>query len=315
MRILILSNAATPRARQAVPALRDALPESSRVEHLVSDTAAAADAPLTAERWQPDDLLVINGGDGSVQHALSVLLANHPAAQLPQIACLPGGSTNMTAYDLNRHRGMAECLTTLRRLTASPAAVAPEPRPVVRVTARGTARCGLFFGAGSIVEGVKYFQERLRGAGGRHELAAGAALARTAWGIARRERTFAEPLAATVRAASFWPTESALSLRLVFATTLNRLFLGIRPYWGAGDGALKITAVERRAPGFLGRLPRLLRGRPDVAMTPANGYHSGRVADLDLAFRGSYTLDGELFPAAGDKMRVCATEPVRFVPL
>jgi len=315
MKTVILSNAATPRARRAVPALRDALPESAGVDHLVSDDAAAADALLAGERWQADDLLVINGGDGSVQRALSVLLASGSAASLPRIACLPGGSTNMTAYDLNRHRRMAECLTTLRRLAATPAAVPPQARPVVRVQAGATAHCGLFFGAGTIVQGVEYFQERLRGDGGRHELAAGAALARTVWGIARSEPPFAAPLTATVCAAPLWPEATALSLRLAFATTLDRLFLGIRPYWGDGDGALKVTAVERRAPGFVRRLPRLLRGRPDSAMTRSNGYHSGRSSALDLGFRGSYTLDGELFPAAGDRMRVSATEPVRFVPL
>lgn len=315
MRILVLSNAATPRARRAVPGLRDALPESTNVRHLVSDDAAAADALLAAERWQGDDLLVINGGDGSVQHALTVLLGQRAAAALPRIACLPGGSTNMTAYDLNRHRRMRDCLATLRRLAAAPAAAAPEPRPVVRVSTSGTAHCGLFFGAGTIVQGVEYFQERLRGAGGRHELAAGAALARTVWGIARGEPPFSAPLAATLCGPPLWPEESTLSLRLAFATTLDRLFLGMRPYWGDAAGPLKVTAVERRAPGFVRRLPRLLRGRPDATMTRANGYHSGRAAALHLTFRGSYTLDGELFPAAGDRMRVCATEPVRFEPL
>jgi len=315
MKTLVVSNAATPRARRAVPALRDALPESACVRHLVSDQAGAADALLGGEPWQAEDLLVINGGDGSVQHALTVLLARGPGAPLPRIACLPGGSTNMTAYDLNRHRRMADCLATLRRLAATPTAVPPQARPVVRVTAGATARCGLFFGAGTIVQGVEYFQARLRGAGGRNELAAGAALARTVWGIARGEPPFAAPLTATVCGAPLWPEATALSLRLAFATTLDRLFLGIRPYWGDGDGALKVTAVERRAPGFVGRLPRLLRGRPDDAMTRANGYHSGRLGELSLTFRGSYTLDGELFPAAGDRMRVSATEPVRFVLL
>jgi len=315
MKTLILSNAATPRARRAVPALRDALPESAGVRHLVSDDAAAADALLAGQHWQPDDLLVINGGDGSVQRALTVLLADPAAAPLPRIACLPGGSTNMTAYDLNRHRRMGDCLASLRRLVPAPAAAAPAPRPVVRVTTRSTAQCGLFFGAGTIVQGVEYFQERPRAAGGRHELAAGAALARTVWGIARGEPPFSKPLAATLCGPPLWPEVTTLCLRLVLATTLDRLFLGIRPYWGDAAEPLKVTAVERRAPGFLRRLPRLLGGRPDPSMTAANGYHSGRAAALHLTFRGSYTLDGELFPAADDRMRVCATEPVRFEPL
>ncbi len=317
MTIVALSNAATPRARRAVPALRDALPESPSVRHHVSETADTADAVIAGTDWRPDDLLVINGGDGSVQRALTLLLDARGADRLPRIACLPGGSTNMTAFDINDHRRYRDCLVSLRRLAANPDALPDAPRPVVRVASPSLtpAPCGLFFGAGTIVDGVEYFQTRLRGNGGRHELTAGAALVRTLWGVARGEPPFDAPLAATVSAPPLWPEATALSLRLLLATTLDRLFLGIRAYWGEGPGALKATAVEARAPGFLRRMPRLLRGAPDPGMVPAAGYHSGRVAELCLTFSGSFTLDGELFPGSGDRMRVGATDPVRFVPL
>lgn len=317
MTIVALSNAATPRARRAVPELRDALPESPSVRHHVSDTAEAADAVIAGTDWRPGDVLVINGGDGSVQRALTLLLHTRDAAALPRIACLPGGSTNMTAFDLNEHRRYRDCLVSLRRLAANPEALPEAPRPVVRVESPGLAPapCGLFFGAGTIVQGVEYFQTRLRGDGGRHELTAGAALARTLWGVARSEPPFDAPLAATVSAPPLWPQETPLSLRLLLATTLDRLFLGIRAYWGDGPGRLRTTAVEARAPGFLRRMPRLLRGAPDPDMVPAAGYHSGRVDALCLTFDGSFTLDGELFAGSGDRMRVGATDPVRFLPL
>jgi hypothetical protein len=133
--------------------------------------------------------------------------------------------------------------------------------------------------------------------------------------VARGEPPFDTPLTATVSAPPLWPRDTQMSLRLLLATTLDRLFLGIRAYWGDGPGALKTTAVEARAPGFVRRMPRLLRGAPDPDMTPAAGYHSGRVTAVCLTFHGSFTLDGELFPCSGDRMRVGATDPVRFVPL
>jgi hypothetical protein len=189
----------------------------------------------------------------------------------------------------------------------------------------GSARYGLFFGIGTIVQGIEYFHERVRHRGGGHELGAGAALVRTLWGIARHQPPFSHPLEVRMQAAALLSPDSAacrphqqvdvLSVRLLLATTLDRLFLGMRPYWGAGAGALKTTLVERRAPAFVTRVPRLLRGRPDRSMTPQLGYHSGRTEGLTLTFDGSYTLDGELFGNAGDTIDISATEPVRFLPL
>jgi hypothetical protein len=274
------------------------------------------DALVGHDGWRPDDLLVINGGDGSVQHALTVLLAHCPPERLPRLACLPGGTTNMTAHDLNAHRRFGQCAETLRRAVAGQLPAAP--RRVVRVQAdTGPARCGLFFGIGTIVQGIEYFQARIRHNGGAHELGAGAALVRTLWGIARHQPPFAQPLTVRLLAGGneAFAAAGPLSVRLLLATTLDRLFLGMRPYWGSGPGALKATLVESRAPAFVTRVPRLLRGRPDRHMTARLGYHSARLDALTLTFAGSYTLDGELFGHADDTMGVSATVPLRFLPL
>lgn len=327
MRTLVVSNAGTPRARRWIPAVRDALPEGDALHHHVTETVADLDALIGHDRWAGDELLVVNGGDGSVQHALTLLARHCAEARWPAIACLPGGSTNMTAYDLNRVRRYRDCLSALATLLRTGACLPLVPRPVVRVNAAGestTPTCGLFFGIGTIVQGVEYFHTRMKArlqGGGRHEAAAGVALVRALWGIARRQPPFDTPLAARVDAPELGLRQGAteetepVSLRLLFATTLDRLFLGMRPYWGSGPGALKTTLVEADAERFLGRIPRLLRGRPDAGMTIANGYRSSRLNRLTLRFQGSYTLDGELFASPDDRMVVSATRPVRFLSL
>ena len=45
------------------------------------------------------DLLVIAGGDGTVQAVLNHLFTAHPPADWPILAIIPGGTTNMTALD------------------------------------------------------------------------------------------------------------------------------------------------------------------------------------------------------------------------
>lgn len=323
MKILVLSNPGAARARRGIPALREALPASDGVAHHVTEDPAALPALLCHDRWEPDDLLVLNGGDGTVQHALTLLLAGCPTPRLPRLACLPGGTTNMTAFDLNAHRRFAPCLETLRQAARPGAGPMPAPRSVVRVSAPGGAaggRCGLFFGAGTIVQGIEYFHARIRRNGGGHEMGAGAALLRALWGIARQQPPFDAPLAVALRAPELLPGQGCgprpVAVRLLLVTTLDRLFLGIRPYWGAGPGALKATLVDHAAHRLVRRMPRLLRGRPDATMTPAFGYHSARLDRLSLRFRGSFTLDGELFAADPQEVvDVSATERVKFLPL
>jgi diacylglycerol kinase (ATP) len=308
LNVLVLSNFAAARAGRHLDALRAALPESDRVRHHLTRRGAELDALVAHDRWRPGDLLVINGGDGSVQHTLTRLLAHCPPERLPRVACLPGGTTNMTAYDINRQRRFRSCLDTLAGSLDGGDTVA---RRLVQVNGQDSgagAVCGFFFGLGTIVQGIEYFHARVRPRGGGHELGTGVAVLRTAWGMARKQPPFAEPMAVAVDGAPW-------SVRLLLATTLDRLLLGARPFWGNGTGMLKATAVEARAPGFLRRLPRLLRGRADAGMTPEQGWHSSRTDALELAFDGPFTLDGELFRNRGATMRVSTTAEIRFIPL
>jgi diacylglycerol kinase (ATP) len=332
LRVLVITNVAAARARRHLPALRQALPESTSVRHCVTEQAAELGRLVGHDRWQPADLLVINGGDGSVQHVLTELLDRCPPGRLPRIACLPGGTTNMTAFDINEHRGFRACVETLVRAAGQVPGVTysagTAPRPVVRVfwddDPSQRPRYGLFFGMGTIVQGIEYFHERVRPSGGGHELGAGVAMARAVWGIVRKQPPFAEPLHVELRAPGSTSAPACwemLAVRLLLVTALDRLFLGMRPYWDAapadGDraGFLKGTWVESGATRFLLSMPRLLRGRPDGAMQPRHGYHSGRFDRLGLRFHGSFTLDGELIASSGDTITVHASAPVRFVPL
>ena len=64
---------------------------------------------------------------------MTELLAKTPAAALPKVAVLPGGSTNMSAADINEHRGFRQCAVRLHSILQG----APQPlaqcRPLVSV--------------------------------------------------------------------------------------------------------------------------------------------------------------------------------------
>lgn len=334
MNVLVISNPRTRRARRRLASLQQALPATATLQHRVTRDLQEATALVATTPWQRTDTLVLNGGDGTAQRLLTALLGSCQRERRPRIALLPGGTTNMTAFDLNRHRGYGRCLGALRRALGE-ATPATCERALVHVGLPGADQYGFFFGAGTIVQGIEYFHERIQPGGGRHELGAGLALLRTAWGIARRQPPFAEPLQLSLRAASLAaaarqgadddpkaplqaPSQAPwhpLAARLCLVTSLRRLFLGIRPYWNNTDEPLRGTLVEAHARAFLRSLPRLLRGRPGSSLTPPRGYHSTGLSALELRFRGPFTLDGELFSSDGDTIRIRSSEPLRFLIL
>ncbi len=326
MTVLVVSNPRTARARRRLADLRGIVSGPEDLQHHVTDDVSEATAVMAGRDWQPDDLLVINGGDGTAQHLLTVLLRRCTPQRAPAIAVLPGGTTNMTAFDINSHRRYADCLRQLQSALTKPDPEGMCRRPLVRVSLPSGDQYGFFFGIGTIVQGIEFFHKRIRPGGGRHELGAGLALLRTLWGIARHQPPFAEPLSLQMASrnlaqaaamtqgmvANHW---EEVAIRLCLVTALDRLFLGMRPYWSCAGQPLHATLVEADAQRFIRSMPRLLTGRPGPAMTPACGFHSTGLRSLRLRFHGPMTLDGELFSNDGDIIGIDATEPLRFLPL
>ena len=213
-------------------------------------------------------LLVLAGGDGTVQRTLTEALEQTPASALPPIAVLPGGRTNMSAADLNRHRRFTQCAKSLDAMldaTLPPA----KPRPLIRVDQDNNRQYGWFFGIGAVCFGVAHWKSERPGS------QLGTTL-RTAWSSAKgyldtnRQQT--------VR----WNGETRQVFAMI-ATSLNRLLFGCRPYWGNGGG-MHNTWVFAEARGRVRRSLRLLRG--DASLGGLPGYSSGDRAELELEFDG-----------------------------
>lgn len=265
--------------------------------------AAAADAALRAAAPGPHDLLVVDGGDGSVQRALSVLVADGAAAgTLPALALLPSGSTNMTASSVSGRVGRWRALQALERSLLQPGhAFLRRIEAVLVVDDAGQRRAGFFVGAGLVVDGIRYWQERIRARGAADEWTTAVAAIRAIAGVVRGEARFAQ--APTVAIDGGAPR----ALRMLLATTLERLLLGARPFQGGGNGPLRLTTVDASPGSVAAALPVLLRGRaPDAA----SGCTSRRVHAVDFAFHGVYTIDGELFDC-GNALRLAAFGPLR----
>ena len=100
----------------------------------------------------------------------------------------------------------------------------------------------------------------------------------------------------------------------MMATTLDRLFLRMNPFWGEGKGGVRFTAISSQVERFARATPSLLRGAPPAFATPENGYVSARPDRTDLRFGCGFTVDGEIFePQPDESVVVEADERIQFV--
>ena len=103
-------------------------------------------------------LLVINGGDGTVQRVLTELLERPMFERLPSIAILPRGMANMTAGDIGlRGRSAAALRQLLERTRKGDLGQSMVRRSILRVENIRDwppQRC-LFFGAGAIYDAIE----------------------------------------------------------------------------------------------------------------------------------------------------------------
>jgi len=292
--------------------LRAQLAVHRGIQHI--ETASLDDLPAAVETLLADgvELLGINGGDGTVHAVLTALLRASAGQPLPSIALLPGGTTSMSARGVNGGAvPFDRALDTL--LTAANSASTGQARHLLKIHAAGSdAQLGLSLGMGAIVSGVEYCHERIYSLGLRDEWAAGAALLRAGWGIARREPVFADgvPLDLDIDG-----ERHSAKASIFLVTVLDELILGIRPFWGDGEDPLRITLVREHAARFLRSFPDFLRGRAHPHLTEAAGYLSRRGSHVEIRSQGPYTIDGEIYHSKTGEIRVDAFGPVTMIPL
>ena len=251
-------------------------------------------------------VIAVNGGDGTVQAVLTSMLSA-PAGPLPVVAVLAGGTTNTTARNVGY--GEAPLAALERVLTASARGVlagSVERHRVLRADFEGSSQYGMMFGAGAVYHGIVFARDQLAARGVRGQFGAGLALATFLMkAIRRQDSPLSRPLEAGVIADGVpLPQESYVGM---LASTMDRQFLGLNPYWGVGPGSMRFSAM-RHPPRHLARaLVPILRGRSSRWLDPEFGYRSLNADEVTIEFAGGFTLDGELFAPARRARRVALT--------
>jgi len=315
----LISNPNSGRNRKHLRAIERIVANHPRVHHCPTPGAADIPAALSMLAEHSVAVLAINGGDGTVARVLTHLLEDAPFERLPLIALLPGGTTNMNAGDVGLRGGLASAVQRLCRWADDDRCKGSLlRRAILRVNpgAGQPVAYGMFFGAGAIIHGIEYCRARIHTKGVANEIGPGLAMARTMWGIAMADRRFARPVSISVAFGNA-PPEPAEDILILLVSSLERLFLGMRPYWGKENEPLHVSMIRAGAEHLLRNLPALLRGKPGRHTGVAAGYRSRNVGRISLTLDGPYTLDGEMYQASRKAGPVIITDggPVTFIRL
>jgi hypothetical protein len=281
--------------------VRELLQDHPQVANFDEDTVDGMVRAVEQMVERETEIIVINGGDGTVQAVLTALF-NTPADALPLVAVLPGGTTNTTSHNVGFGK---RALPSLQRILSEarhgrvPGRV--ERRAVLCVERNGDRRYAMMFGAGGIYHGILLARGPIESTGLRGELGASLALATFLWKVVSGSGgTLFPALEAEIRVdGELVPHEPYLG---VIGSTMDRTILGLHTYWGVGDGPVRFTSLRCAPRHLAGALVSIVRGVQRPYMRPELGYRSVNADEVRLAFNSGYTLDGELF-AAGDDGR------------
>lgn len=311
----LISNPRSAKNRRGLSAIERAA-EDAGIEHRVLGDMTELRPALRGLAAEGVGLLAVNGGDGTLQAVLTVVLEDRPFDSQPLLAVLPQGMTNMSAADVGLRGKPESSLAKLAGLWRSGGArQAVVSRHVLRLEniPDTPVQRGMFFGAGGIIRAIDYCKAKVH----PWQIGADWASALTLIGLlgswmlsgGRSEVITGQTVVVGLDNAA----ESRQELLLVLATTLDKLVLKSRPFWHQKEEPVRYTAIAYPPERLLRSARKVLYGGNERDL-PAPCYTSRGAHSLRLGFEGLFTLDGQMFQAPTDgPLVVSAPDRVDFV--
>jgi hypothetical protein len=319
--VALLSNPRSTGNLSLLPRVRAFCAEHKDIFHYeVEDVAQIGQALRTIALVRPK-VLVINGGDGTVQAALTELYqGGHFCGNPPPVAVLPNGKTNLIAHDLGADGDpivALERVLDLVRTDMMPHIVSRELISLTSGLPGGKPVLGMFLGGAGLADTILYCRHKIYPLGLPNWMAHGLTflMGLASVIIGRSSRLLPAkwaPLTVTVRKSGVRTGKFAL----VMVTTLERLLLnGSMNAAGQRGGAMQLLVVERNLFSVLGALVAAVRGK--LGLQALNGVHLERGDEIRIeGDRSSVILDGEMFEANVDRPIILRpTLPMPFLRL
>jgi len=319
-RIALLSNPKSTGNLAQLPRIREYCDSHPDVFHYeVEQASQIGDAMRIIARVQPC-VLVINGGDGTVQAALTELYnGGHFGDSPPPVAVLPSGKTNLIALDLGARGDAVDTLERLIELARSDdLARYTVPRELIALRRPGSGErpvIGMFLGGAGLAETMLYCRHKIYPLGLPNSVShAITALAYIAQLILKLKASFLPPPA--TKTDLVMPERATISGRFAFlaVTTLNKMLLS-QEFGGLGSGPLKVLAIDESPSSVLRVLLTGLTG--GYKGKKMRGVHFEEVDEVTIEGERSHLiLDGETFHAEnGSPVHLMPAPPLSFVKL
>ena len=249
-------------------------------------------APLLAEYLSEGlDLIIVIGGDGTLQAAVTLLATTYQSASPPPILMLGGGRTNYTAAHLGTQ---SRPETMIDRALSSPGMFRLINQASLAISQRGHESVFGFFMGGALVDHVIRDCHTYRATGrGRLRQGRYSTIFRVTQlgllGILHKVG-YQSPMM-HLKAEGIGKLSGRV--RLLVATTLDKEQVTVHPYLVKQDAPVKITAITRDAIGFWRHLLKILKGRSHPSLVPKNGYFSGASHEVSVTGLGPICVDGQ----------------------
>jgi len=317
IRIGLISNPRSQRNRRGLDDLHAAGADVPDLLHREVEGEGSLAGILEEFAAREVGLLVVNGGDGTVQRTLTELLEKRPFERLPSVAILPRGMANMTAGDVGlRGRSTAAFRRLLERARTGNIGPSVVRRNILRVeNIRGAPpqRC-LFFGAAAVYDAIELCCRKVYARGLKGNLGMGLTLGGLLLSslLGRSDGVLrGHEIAVAIDGQPAVPAKRLL----VLATTLERMILGSRPFWNQGDGAIRFTTVAHPPHHLIRSASKVLYGWRRATLS-AEHYASCGAERIALRLDGAFTLDGEFFESVPDQpILLTARDELSFVRL
>jgi hypothetical protein len=320
-RVALLSNPRSTGNRALLPRVRSFCAQNKDIFHYeVEHVDQIGQALRTIARVKPK-VLVINGGDGTVQAALTELhQGRHFGDTPPPVAVLPNGKTNLIALDLGAEGDPLKALERVLELARSdldPHIVSREMISLSGGTLSGRPVLGMFLGGAGLADTILYCRHKLYPLGLPNTVAHVIALMLGLLGIAiGRWASFLPPQSRAMKISVLRSGELQGQFAFLMVTTLQRLLLkGRMPGGGARVGKMQLIVIERNLGSLLSALIAAVRGR--LGRDQLHGVHLERGDEIRIeGDHSSVILDGELFEAETNRPIVLTpTAPMPFLRL
>jgi hypothetical protein len=265
-------------------------------------------------------VLIINGGDGTVQSALTELYhGGHFEGTPPPVAVLPNGKTNLIALDLGSEGDPIVALERILELAKGDLSEHVVVRELIALSDGSEGAkpvLGMFLGGAGLAETILYCRNKIYPLGlpngFSHFIAAIAVIFSLLFGL---KANFLPQRSEPVRISFLRKNELQGIFSVLIVTTLEKLLLGGKTNSYGKLGQLKFMAVDNRFWSLMRAFYASVFGK--LGNNVMQGIHLQQGDEIRIeSNRSSVVLDGEVFEANALRPIILrSTPPVPFLRL